>query len=238
MTAGVVVLDAAGTLVDVEGSVGEAYAAIALDQGARLDPGGIERGFARAMAAAPPLAFGELQPAAREAAARGWWRAVARAALTEAGDLPDGFDFESFFDRAWERFSRPEAWRIHDDVRPALRVLRVRGFPLAVLSNWDRRLVTLLAALGLQGWFCRVVVSSDLRAAKPARAAFEEVASELTAVEPAAPPVMVGDRLDHDIVPAVDAGWGAVWLDRAGRGGAPEGVETIRDLRELDALLG
>ena len=238
MTPGVVVLDAAGTLVEVAGTVGDAYAAIALEEGARLDPTGIERGFGRAMAAAPPLAFGDLPAVAREVAARGWWRAVARTALAESGDLPDGFDFESFFDRAWERFSRPEAWRVHGDVRPALRALRVRGFPLAVFSNSDRRLEPLLATLGLRGWFCRVLVSSDLRAAKPSRAAFAAVADELAAVEPAAPPVMIGDRLDHDVLPAIEAGWDAVWLDRAGRGGAPKGIETIRDLRELDALLG
>lgn len=238
MNPGIVVLDAAGTLVDVAGPVGETYATIALEQGARLDPGGIERGFARAMAAAPPLAFGDRPPGARAAAARAWWREVARAALAAAGELPDEFAFESFFDRAWERFARPEAWRVHEDARPALRALRLRGLPIAVFSNWDGRLGPLLAGLGLAGWFCRVYVSSELSAAKPSRAAFDAVAAELATVEPAGPPLMVGDRLDHDVEPAIDAGWDAVWVDRADRGGAPAGVVTVRDLRELDALVG
>ena len=42
----------------------------------------------------------------------------------------------------------------------------------------------------------------------------------------------------HDVVPAMEAGWEAVWLDREGAGGAPEGVRTVRDLRELTPLLG
>lgn len=238
MTRGVVVLDAAGTLVEVAGSVGATYSAIAGEQGARLDPTAIERGFARAMGAAPPLAFGDQPAEGREAASRGWWREVATAALAEAGDLPDDFDVPSFFDRAWERFSRPDAWRLYPDVRPALRALRVRGRPLAVLSNWDHRLETLLSGLGLRGWFCRVLVSSELPAAKPSPAAFEAAARVLPALVPPAPPIMVGDRLDHDIQPALAAGWRAVWLDRAGRGRAPSGIETVRDLHGLASILG
>lgn len=239
MTGRVVVLDAAGTLLDVVGSVGQTYAEEARAAGADLDPREIERGFARAMQAAPPLAFGHLPPADRQAAAREWWRAVASASLAAAGELPAGFVFESFFDRAWERFSRPVAWRVHEDVRPALRALRARGVPLAVFSNWDERLKPLLTGLGLGGYFCRVIVSRDLPAAKPARAAFDAVARELANVESAAgPPVMVGDRLDHDALPAIAAGWDAVWLNRAGRVGEPEGARIARDLRELPALLG
>jgi REG-2-like HAD superfamily hydrolase len=235
----VVVLDAAGTLVEVTGSVGEAYAEDARAAGADLDPQAVERGFARAMRTAPPLAFGDHPPDAREAAARAWWRSVAGAAVTAAGELPGGFSFETFFDRAWQRFSRADAWRVPDDVRPGLRALRARGIPLAVFSNWDARLKELLRSLGLGGYFCRVIVSSDLPAAKPERAAYEAAARELLTIESAVgAPIMVGDRLDHDALPAIAAGWQAVWLDRECAGAAPEGVRTVRDLRELADLLG
>jgi REG-2-like HAD superfamily hydrolase len=235
----IVVLDAAGTLVEVAGSVGEAYAVDARAAGADLDPAMITRGFGRAMRVAPPLAFGHVPPEARAAAARGWWRAVAGAAIAGAGELPEGFLFDAFFDRAWERFSRPDAWRVYADVRPGLRALRVRGVPLAVFSNWDGRLKPLLTHLGLGGYFCRVIVSGDLPAAKPSRHAFEAVARELANVESAQGlPVMVGDRLDHDALPAMAAGWDAVWLDRTGEGGVPESVRVAHDLRELPSLLG
>jgi REG-2-like HAD superfamily hydrolase len=234
-----VVLDAAGTLVEVAGSVGQAYAEDARTAGANLDPEAIEQGFARAMRAAPPLAFGELPPDARGVAARGWWRSVAGAALAAAGELPAGFSFATFFDHAWRRFSLPGAWRVHADVRPGLRALRAGGVPLAVFSNWDERLEPLLRSLGLGGYFCRVIVSSDLPAAKPDPAAFAAAGRELGTIQSAVgAPLMVGDRLDHDAAPALAAGWGAVWLDREGTGGAPEGVPTVRDLRELSRLLG
>jgi len=235
----VVVLDAAGTLLAVAGSVGEAYAEEARELGAELDPREIERAFGRAMRAAPPLAFGHLAPHARDTAARGWWRAVARAAVADAGDTPPDFALEAFFDRAWDRFSRPEAWCLYDDVRPALRTLRVRGTPLAVFSNWDARLPPILTALGLGGYFCRVIVSLDLPAAKPSRGAFAAVARQLAeAGGDGPPPMMVGDRLDHDVLPALAAEWEAVWLDRTGLGHAPDGVLVARDLRELAELSG
>lgn len=234
MSRGAVVLDAAGTLLAVAGSVGEVYAAEARDLGAELDPTEIERGFGRAMRAAPPLAFGHLAPCARETAARGWWRAVARAAIADAGEAPEDFAFEAFFDRAWDRFSHADAWCLYEDVRPALRALRVRGVPLAVFSNWDGRLAPILATLGLGGYFCRVIVSLDLQSAKPSQSAFAAVARQLAKdTGDGPPPRMVGDRLDHDVLPALSAGWDAVWLDRSGRGHVPDGVLVVSDLREL-----
>ena len=142
-----VVLDAAGTLVDVAGSVGEAYAEDARAAGADLDPVEIERCFGRAMRAAPPLAFGHLPSKARRSAARGWWRAVAGAAMSSAGELPAGFMFESFFDRAWERFSRP----MHGACTPTFDrpcdMLRARGFRWPC-SRIRRALKPLLTELG------------------------------------------------------------------------------------------
>lgn len=236
MISRVVVFDAAGTLVEVAGSVGAAYAEDARGAGAELDPVALERGFARAMRTAPPLAFGRLPASERFSAARAWWRDTARAALLGAGELPEEFLFERFFDRAWDRFARAAAWRVPPDVRPTLRALRVRGVPLAVFSNWDARLVPLLSDLGLAGYFCRVLVSTELPTAKPDRAAFDAVARELAGVDGASgSPVMVGDRLDHDVLPALAAGWDAVWLDRRGDGAAPSGVRVIHELRELTA---
>ena len=97
----------------------------------------------------------------------------------------------------------------------------------------------LLGRLGLAGYFCRVIVSSDLTAAKPDRAAFDSAIERLAHVETGTlPPVMVGDRLDHDALPALEAGWTGVWLDRRRRGGAPDGVPVVHDLRELRQVLG
>ncbi len=232
-----IALDAAGTLLEVRGSVGEAYAAAAREAGAALDPERIEEGFGRAMKAASPLAFGDRPRPDRPVAERAWWRAVSRGAI-DAADPPADFDFEDFFDRAWGHFGRPEAWWVFPDVRPALRELRRTGFPLVVFSNWDSRLPGVLDALGLGGFFARVHVSADLPAPKPEAAAFERVAASMAELSPGGRPVLAGDRLDHDVRPARGAGWDAVWIDRAGSGEAvPEGAERVEDLRELAGLL-
>lgn len=236
MSGRLVVLDAAGTLIEVRGSVGAVYAALARAAGADLDAAAVEKGFVRAFRTAPPLAFGGLDEAARPAAERGWWREVARRALEPAGPLPTGFVFEVFFERAWSWFAEPEAWHVPADVRPGLRALRRAGCPLAVFSNWDGRLEPLLDRLGLMGYFAGVLVSGGLPAAKPDPAAFRAARAALKWAGNA-PPIMVGDRIDHDIVPALEAGWDAVWLDRGRRGERPPvGAARVIDLTEVERL--
>jgi REG-2-like HAD superfamily hydrolase len=235
------VFDAAGTLLEVAGSVSAAYAWCASQAGARVeeaDLGGIEHGFASAMRDAPPLAFGALEDPALEAAERGWWHAVARGALDAAGLLPR-VDFDRFFDLAWRWFGSASAWRVFDDVRPTLRALQAAGVPLAVFSNWDRRLIPVLEAMSLDDFFARVVVSSALPAAKPDPAAYQAAADAFARSAPLwrGAPIMVGDRFDHDAAPALAAGWDAIWLDRHGHGAAKGDVHRVRTLAELPERL-
>lgn len=237
MTARLVVLDAAGTLLELRRPVGGTYAELARRIGVELDPSALEQAFHRTFRAAPPLAFGNLDPADRRAAERDWWRTIVRSCLAETG-APGDLPFDRLFDLAWETYGSPAPWRVPEDVRPGLRALRRGGHPLAVLSNWDGRLAGLLDGLGLRGYFARVVVSADLPAPKPEAAAFEAAGSALADLVQA-PPVMVGDRIDHDVEPALAAGWDAIWLDREGRGSPlPEGAARVPSLRalELDPL--
>ncbi|MFN2382844.1 MAG: HAD-IA family hydrolase [Gemmatimonadota bacterium] len=223
-----VVFDVTGTLLTPAGSVGAVYADAARAAGGAFEAATLDTAFGRALGAAPPLAFGHLGPGDREAAERDWWRGVARSAL---GALPPAFGFDPFFDRVWRHFSEPRAWRVYPEVRLALRALRRTGHPLAVLSNWDSRLPPLLEALRLGGYFARVLVSSALPAAKPDPAAFAAATTALDGVGNGVP-IMVGDRLDHDVLPARAAGWDAVWLDRRGDA-APPGIARVTDLRDL-----
>lgn len=232
-----VLLDAAGTLIEVRGRVGEVYAEVARRAGAALDPERVETAFGRTMATAPPLAFGHLPEEERRAAERSWWRAVATAAVAGAG-APPALDPERFFDLAWNRFGGAAAWRVFPDARPALRALREAGRPLVVFSNWDGRLGRLLDELGLGGFFARILVSGRLPAAKPDPAAFAAVEAAIADLPGSGRPILVGDRIDHDVEPALAAGWGAVWLDRSGAGGSPpEGAARIEDLRQLPEVL-
>ena len=117
------------------------------------------------------------------------------------------------------------------DVAPALSALRDHG--LVVVSNWDCSLPDWLGTAGLLEHVDAVVTSAEVGAAKPDRAIFER-ALEVARAEPGEA-VHVGDSLENDVAGARAAGIRPVLVARDGA--APGGVEAIRSLAELPALL-
>jgi putative hydrolase of the HAD superfamily len=118
-----------------------------------------------------------------------------------------------------------------DDVEPALSALRDRK--LIVVSNWDCSLADWLEPLGVLEHVDGVVTSAEVGAAKPDVAMFE-LALALAEVEPGEA-VHVGDSVENDVAGARAAGIRAVLVARDG--GRPPGVEAIRSLADLPALL-
>jgi putative hydrolase of the HAD superfamily len=119
------------------------------------------------------------------------------------------------------------------DVIPALRELRERGATVVIASNWDCSLPDWLGPTGILEYVDGVVTSAEVGAAKPNPRVFER-ALGIAAVD-AADAVHVGDKLDNDVEGAAAAGIRAVLLQR--EGDPPPGVEAIRSLSELPALL-
>jgi len=143
--------------------------------------------------------------------------------------LPPGLAPELF-----ERFADARTFRVFDDVVPALDELSRAGMVVGVVSNWSEGLARLLDRLGLQGRFAFVLASAAERREKPGPALFR---SALERAGVAAPESMhVGDDLDKDYKSAIDAGLGAVLLDRAQRHEGFRG-ERIGSLVELPPLL-
>jgi putative hydrolase of the HAD superfamily len=229
-----VTLDAAGTLIEVAEPVGVTYARIARRHGLRATvPARVERAFHAALAAAPPLAFPGTRPAPRARRERAWWRAIVHAAL---GAPPRGPAFAACFADLWKHYASPAAWRVFPEVPGVLGLLRARGLGLAVVSNFDRRLPALLAALGLRHRLDAVIHSTAVGAAKPDPAIFRAAAAALGV--PLGDIVHVGDRLEVDVAGARAAGARAVLLDRRGRRPrVPPGVRSISTLAALPAVL-
>ena len=121
----------------------------------------------------------------------------------------------------------------YPDVRPALRELRERGLTLVVTSNWDCSLPDWLARARILDLVDGVVTSAEVGAAKPSPRVFERALA--VAEVGAAEALHVGDRVDNDLQGAVAAGVRGVLLQR--EGDPPAGIEAIRSLRELAALL-
>lgn len=195
-----VFFDAGGTLIAPRASVGEIYAGLAAEFEVVADANEVERAFRRAFAAAPPLAFPGAQGQNLYELEQGWWRDIVRQAFASHRFR----DFESFFQALYREFAEPGAWRVFDDVIPALEGLRSRGAKLGVISNFDARLEPLLDGLGLASFFDSITHSSATGWAKPDPRLFEH-ALRLHGAR-AGDAVHIGDSEREDLAGARAAG--------------------------------
>lgn len=214
-----VTFDIGGTLIAPWPSVGHIYAQVAAEHGhTGLAPELLNQQFGTAWQARKDFQHTQAQ-----------WAELVDATFF---GLIDAIPSRTFFPQLFERFVQPAAWRIFDDVRPALDMLRSRGLRLGVISNWDHRLRPLLRGLNLVDYFECLVISCEVGCSKPARGAFERAAKLMSL----APETLlhVGDSPEMDVQGARAAGFGAVLLDR-NAGEASRG--TIRSLRDLGHLI-
>ena len=143
--------------------------------------------------------------------------------------LDDAADGESCFRELHRHFGRPDAWRCPADARPVLEALASRGYILGLASNYDSRLLSVVAGRPELRPIQHVVVSSEVGWRKPAREFFQAVCRRASA-EPAAV-VFIGDDLRNDYQGARAAGLKAVLFDSEGR--HSEIQPRVRSLGEL-----
>lgn len=129
---------------------------------------------------------------------------------------------------------RPED--LYPDALPCLRALRGAGYRIGLAGNQPARTEAVLAELGLP---VDVIASSESWGVeKPSPAFFERVCE--AAGLPPREIAYVGDRLDHDVLPARALGMRAVLLRRGPWGhvhaGRPEAARAELRLDSLDAL--
>ena len=160
----------------------------------------------------------------------GFWRRFVSAVFRRAGggDLPDGLLEELVVHFADERH-----WAVFPEVERTLLHLRDLGYRIAVVSNWDSTLPSLLSRLGLDRLLDEVVVSALVGSSKPAPAIFEEALCRVGVSAEEA--LHVGDSLLEDYHGARRAGLAALLVDRDGT--APAGVDTIASLADLAVRL-
>jgi putative hydrolase of the HAD superfamily len=119
------------------------------------------------------------------------------------------------------------------DAAPALRELRAAGHGLVVVSNWDCSLPEWLRPTGLLDLVDDVVSSAVVGAAKPDPAPFRR-ALELAGAQPG-DALHVGDSPENDLAGALAAGVRAVLVDRGAS--QPAGIPAVRSLAELSSLV-
>lgn len=129
---------------------------------------------------------------------------------------------------------------LYGDAERTLRCLREKGYRLGIIANQPPGTQARLAKRGILQYFAVVIASSEAGAAKPDRAIFEK-AFEAAGCAPNES-VMVGDRLDNDMIPAKAAGMQTVWLRTGlsryqsaalGKGYADYQIETLSELLNI-----
>jgi putative hydrolase of the HAD superfamily len=121
------------------------------------------------------------------------------------------------------------------DAAPTLGRLRTADVRVAVVSNWDCSLGSVLGELGLAGLLDTVVTSAEAGARKPEPAIFEAALARLQSPPEAA--ILVGDSLDTDVAGGRAAGIRSVLLDRTGTTADNTGVEWIVTLDNVPELM-
>jgi putative hydrolase of the HAD superfamily len=225
-----VLFDAGDTLFRVRGSVGHAYATVAARHGVIVVPRDMEARFRAAFRQMPPLAFPDTPPDELPQREYAWWRQVVSRVFRGERFV----DFEAFFHELFAYFADAAAWELFPDTRPALAALRARGLRLAVVSNFDGRLLSICRGLGIADTFDVIVMSARAGFAKPDACIFD-VALRGLGIGPGEV-LHVGDSAREDVAGAQAAGLRALLVEREGvvdRRAEPSPADRVSDLRQI-----
>jgi putative hydrolase of the HAD superfamily len=225
----VVLLDALGTLVNLEPPVPRLQQELLARFGLSVSEAEAQRAMAQEIAYyRAHLDEGRDQP--------GLLALRRRCAEVLRGELPGACAVDA--EALVEALLASLHFTAFEDAGPALDCLRESGLRLVVVSNWDTSLPGVLERLGLAAGLDAVLTSAEVGARKPR----PEIFKRALAVAEAEPgqAVHVGDSIEEDVAGARAAGIEAV-LVRRGAGAVERapvaGVTTISTLRELPRLL-
>ena len=227
----VVLLDAAGTLLNLSRPVADYYFEAAQQHGLECDrqamvakfPQAFRRWFTPWKDQLPPEwspwsqqavsqadAFNRwlLQPELREEYSRRFslpiseaeeqqnWRSLV--AEVVGGAAPDATtdQLDLVFESLWARFAEPAAWAIEPHWLPRIQKWRTEGLRVCLASNFDARLLQVMAGFPESAWLDDVFISSDVGFRKP-DPQFYRVILDRFGVDPQAV-MMFGDQFWED----------------------------------------
>ena len=225
-----VYFDAAGTLIKPARRVGESYAAIAEKYGKTVTPSELFARFRVCFDGAPRLAFPNAAKDQIGQLERDWWRKLVGQVFEPFGQFDN---FDDYFAELFDYFAESNAWALFPEVLDTLAALKQRGVTLAVISNFDSRLVRILDGLGIGPWFADVFVSSRVGYAKPDRRIFDVALSRHGLLAENA--IHVGDSEANDLHGARNAGLKALLIDRKPASGTS--IDRLMSLRQIVAHL-
>jgi putative hydrolase of the HAD superfamily len=152
------------------------------------------------------------------------WRNIVSNVLTDVANP------QACFRELFKHFARPASWKCNPDAQLVLGTLRGRRVPLAIASNYDHRLRSVVA--GTPAWRgLGLVISSEVGWRKPAAQFFLALCQTLGAQPPEV--LYIGDDLTNDYGGAGRAGLQRVLFDPRGRGIVPNRIASLLEILEL-----
>jgi putative hydrolase of the HAD superfamily len=220
-----ITFDAGGTLLYPFPSVGHIYSEVIAAHGVSVEASLLETGFRRAWKEAhstPRISIDEHSE-------RDWWRNVVRKTLAGHQE-PENFD--AFFDELWVAFADPARWKLFDGVIETLAEIKKRRYQMALLSNWDHRLRSLIEGLELEKFFDELFISSEVGFEKPDSRIFKMAEKHFKLPSDAF--LHVGDSDHHDVNGAKAVGWQWIQIThQPGKGFVNNQISKLVDLLEI-----
>ena len=206
--------DAAGTLIRPYEPVGKTYAQFAYRHGIVVEPDDVMQAFRKAWKETqPPL---HPEGLAADDDDRGWWQVLVGDVFCRVLGTPlEAGVLEALFRELYLHYAHAQAWSVFPDVVPALDNL-ARDHRLLVLSNFDRRLRSILAGHDLLRFFAKVIISSEVGAAKPHPRMFQSALALGECLPEEA--LHIGDDLKCDLAGAHGCGIHAFHVQRPENG--------------------
>ncbi|MCS7471709.1 HAD family hydrolase [Stieleria sp. ICT_E10.1] len=211
-----ILFDSTGTLLTPDPEPARAYHAAAVALGSEHSFEAVRQNLKAAM---KRHFFGDTvdQPTDEAAERRRWRRIVADTIGDLPPDLPpgdlDGLAGDGVFGSLWNHFAAADAWRLYEDALPAIERLKSKGYAIAVASNFDLRLRTILEGMGITHYFDAVLISSELGWSKP-NTRFYDAAVSRIGITDRSRLLMIGDTKRGDVDAARQAGLDARLLVR------------------------
>lgn len=192
-------VDAAGTLVRPWPSVGAVYGRTAREHGIEVSDDEVDTEFYKT--------FGRLQTCKQtnEGEESEFWRQVV---IQTFRPFARNKNLDPLFEELWDLFAKGECWKLAEKAESTLITLRERGYELAMLSNNDARLRSVLADLKIDQAFDHLFISSEMGCEKPELEIFRKV--EQTMDRKPNEILHLGDSHSRDFLGARNAGWSAL----------------------------
>lgn len=192
-------VDAAGTLVRPWPSVGAVYGRTAREHGIEVSDEEVDTEFYKT--------FGRLQTCKQtnEGEESEFWRQVV---IQTFRPFARNKNLDPLFEELWNLFAKGECWKLAEKAESTLITLRERGYELAVLSNNDARLRSVLNDLKIDQAFDHLFISNEMGCEKPELEIFRKV--EQTMDRKPNEILHLGDSHSRDFLGARNAGWSAL----------------------------